>query len=117
MWRVDDVRALAADHTHRLTFFCGGSRNFRRFIGVFDEVFVLTVDAETLARRLAMRGADEFGGTREQRNLVLRVHRSGEDTPSEGTRVDATAPVGHVVDEILRLAQAIEREEVPGRRV
>ncbi len=116
VWRVDDVRALAADRSHRLTFFCGGSRNFPRFIDVFDEVFVLTVDAETLVSRLAARGADEFGGTRQQRELVLRVHRSGEDTPSDGTLVDATAPVGQVVDEILRLAQAIEREEVPGRR-
>ena len=116
VWRVDDVRAVAADRSHRLTFFCGGSRNFPRFIDVFDEVFVLTVDAETLVSRLATRGADEFGGTQEQRELVLRLHRSGEDTPTDGTTVDATAPVAEVVDELLRIAQAIEHKEVPGRR-
>ncbi|MGL5863805.1 MAG: nucleoside kinase, partial [Phycicoccus sp.] len=44
LWREDDVRALAQDHRRPLTFFCGGSRNFSRFLDVFDEMFVLEVD-------------------------------------------------------------------------
>ncbi len=31
IWRVDLVRALAADRVEPATFFCGGSRNFARF--------------------------------------------------------------------------------------
>ena len=120
IWRVDDVRALAADRSHRLTFFCGGSRNFHQFLDVFDEVFVLSVDAETLGRRLEVRGEDEFGGRPEERALVLRLHRTGGDTPAEGFGIDATAPLGVVVDEILERAEAVARaadgEEAPGRR-
>jgi hypothetical protein len=114
---VGDVRALAADRSHRLTFFCGGSRNFHQFLDVFDEVFVLVVDVETLGRRLDARGDDEFGGRPDERALVLRVHATGEDTPG-GVAVDATAPLDRVVDEILERAEVIaaaDGQVVPGQ--
>ena len=111
VWRVDEVRAMAADRSHRLTFFCGGSRNVHRFVDVFDGVFVLTVDLDTLVRRLATRSADEFGGRDDERDLVLRLHRTGEDTPADAITVDATAPLDRVVDEIVRRAEAIDLGE------
>lgn len=116
LWRVDDVRVLAADRSHRFTFFCGGSRNVHQFLDVFDGVFVLTIDADTLAERLDGRSGDEFGALPEERELVLRLHLTGEDTPAGGIPVDATASLEHVVDEILERARAIaDREEAPGR--
>ncbi len=107
IWRVDLVRALIADDTHRFTFCCGGSRNFAAFIDLFDAVFVLEIDAETLERRLDQRPAGEFGARPDERELIRRLHRSGEDTPRRGIRIDATAPLEHVVDEIVRHAEAI----------
>ena len=101
LWRVDQVRALVADRDEELTFFCGGSRNFDQFIDLFDEVFVLEVDVDTLNRRLDQRPADEFGHDGEQRELVLRLHRTKEDVPSGGTVIDATVPIASVVDDIL----------------
>ena len=106
VWDVDRVRALAADRSTPATFFCGGSRNFARFLDVFDEVFVLRVDLETLLGRLAQRGDDEFGGTPSERDLVVRLHATGEDVPRDGIGVDATQPLADVVDEILRRAGA-----------
>src|SRR2546428_326371 len=44
IWDVDKVEALVADKTQTMSFFCGGSRNFPRFIHLFDGVFVLEVD-------------------------------------------------------------------------
>lgn len=41
IWDVDKVRALVADQSHPVSFFCGGSRNFDRFIDLFDDIFVL----------------------------------------------------------------------------
>jgi hypothetical protein len=41
IWDVEKVRALVADQNHAATFFCGGSRNSDRFMGLFDEVFVV----------------------------------------------------------------------------
>jgi len=102
LWHEDRVRALAADRSHDVTFFCGGSRNVAALLHLFDGVFVLDVDRATLVRRLGARPADEFGGRPEERDLVLRLHRTREDLPRGGTTIDATAPVEDVVDDILR---------------
>ena len=102
VWDVAEVRRIVADHDTPRTFFCGGSRNFARFIHLFDEVFVLELDRATLLQRLAARPDDEFGATPDERALVLRLHETREDLPA-GTPVDATRPLAEVVDEIERL--------------
>ena len=102
IWDVGRVRALAADHQESVTFFCGGSRNFSKFIDLFDELFVLDIDLETLLRRLAQRPEDEWGLKPSERDLIVRLHRTKEDIPSTGVVIDATAPLTEVVDEILR---------------
>ncbi|GAA0315734.1 AAA family ATPase [Kineococcus aurantiacus] len=107
VWPVDAVRRIAADRSRPVTFFCGGSRNWARFLDVFDVVVVLTVDAATLQRRLAARaGTDEWGATAEQRERSRRLHATQEDVPAVGVRVDATRPLAEVVDEVLALAAA-----------
>ncbi len=100
IWDVDKVKAIVADYSKPISFFCGGSRNFSRFIDLFDGVFVLDIDVETLNRRLAARPDDEFGGRPRERELVVRLHATKEDTP-QGVLIDATAPLERVVDEIL----------------
>lgn len=103
LWDVDRVLELVADRSRAATYFCGGSRNHSRFLHLFDQVFVLDVDPDTLQRRLATRPADEFGGTDEQRRFVAELHRTRRDLPADGVVIDATAPLAAVVDEILRL--------------
>ena len=107
VWDVDEVRALAADDGAAMTFFCGGSRNFAAFIDLFDGVFVLEVDINTLHRRLDLRSDDEWGGQPDERALVVRLHASREDVPRDGITIDATAPLDEVVDEILAWARAL----------
>lgn len=100
IWSVDRVRTLVADHTAPVTFFCGGSRNHHRFVDLFDEVFVLDIDLATLNRRLDAR-PDEFGAAGEERDLVVRLHRTGEGLPEGAVLIDATRPLAEVVDAIL----------------
>jgi gluconate kinase len=107
LWHVDRVRSLVADQTEQLTFFCGGSRNFAAFLDLFDAVFVLEVDPDTLNRRLDQRPDDEFGARQSERDLILRLHRTKEDTPKGGIPIDATAPLAQVVDEIVTRARII----------
>ncbi|WP_421759328.1 AAA family ATPase [Devosia sp.] len=104
IWDIQKVRAIVADRSHAISFFCGGSRNFRHFIDLFDGVFVLEVDLDTLNRRLATRPADEFGGRAEERAFVSQLHATGEDVPREAVRVDATHALADVVDVILAVA-------------
>jgi hypothetical protein len=102
IWDIDLLRAMAADQQELATFFCGGSRNFSRFLDLFDEVFVLDIDIDTLHRRLDERPQDEWGSKPSERGLIVRLHRSKEDVPSVGVVIDATRPLPDVVDEILR---------------
>lgn len=106
IWRVDEVEALVTDRQRAVAFFCGGSRNFSKYVHLFDGVFVLDVDLETLNRRLEERPDDEWGGKRAERELVARLHRTKEDIPENGVLIDATAPIERVVDEIVRHAEA-----------
>lgn len=101
-WPVEVVEGIVGDEHQGWTFFCGGCRNAEHFLHLLDAVFVLTVDRETLVRRLEQRPADEWAGRgrRVEQDLVLRLHRTEEDLPA-GIRVDATRPLVRVVDDIL----------------
>jgi hypothetical protein len=101
IWPVDRVRALLADQSEPVSFFCGGSRNAHHFIHLFDAVFVLDLDTHTLRARLTSRPEDEFGGRPLERDFVMRVHATGEGLPEGAFRIDATRPVAGVVDDIL----------------
>ena len=107
IWRIDRLSALIQDDDDALAFFCGGSRNVAAFIHLFDAVFVLNIDADTLIRRLDGRPEQEWGSKPAERELVIRLHRTREDTPS-GVVIDATRPLSVVVDEILDRARAHE---------
>jgi gluconate kinase len=111
IWDVDKVRALVADHNQAATFFCGGSRNSDRFIGLFDAVFVLEIDLATLNRRLTARPANEWGGTAHAGEAFARFqHATKEGLPKNAIIIDATAPLSSVVDTILEHANEISSE-------
>ncbi len=101
LWDIEKVRRLAANQDDEVTFFCGGSRNFNEFIDVFDKVFVLDVDVDTLNERLDNRADDDWGKSKSERELILRLHATKEDIPNNGILIDATQPLVSVVDEIL----------------
>lgn len=102
IWDVEKVRRLAANQDDDAVFFCGGSRNFKQFIDLFDEVFVLNVDVETLCERLDSRLDDDWGKRKRELELILRLHGTKEDIPSNGITLDATQRLVDVVDEVLR---------------
>lgn len=108
LWDVDKVRVLAADRSQPASFFCGGSRNSGRFIDVFDAVFVLEIDLDTLNRRLALRPDDEWGGPASDGASNARLqHAKKEHVPQNAIVIDATAPISRVVDAILEHANRV----------
>jgi broad-specificity NMP kinase len=100
IWDVARVRDIAANTEDEVAFFCGGSRNFHKFIDLFDNVFVLDVDTETLKQRLDSRTVDDWGGDKKEKALILRLHATKGDIP-EGMIIDATRPLNEVVDAIV----------------
>lgn len=101
IWCLDKVKLLMNDKTNTMTFFCGGSRNIDQFIDLFDQVFVLGVDIDTLNERLAKRPETEWGGNPSERQFIQKLHAIKEDTLKNGIRIDATLPISRVVDIIL----------------
>ncbi|WP_269047619.1 hypothetical protein [Paenarthrobacter sp. Z7-10] len=83
IWRVDEVKALIADRRKEETFCCGGCRNVAKFIDLFDGVFVLELDVQTLTRRLDERPEDEWGGRTTSRTGThppISSHEGGRST-------------------------------------
>ena len=102
IWDIAKVRNLVADQTHAASFFCGGSRNSARFIELFDAVFVLELDWDTLNRRLVARPENEWGGTASDGEAFARFqHTTKSGLPENAILIDATAPLAFVVDTIL----------------
>ena len=105
IWDVEKVKTLIANQDEAVTFFCGGSRNFAKFIHLFDGVFVLEIeDLETLNRRIDERVAvdpTDWGAKPTERELIAREHQTKEGISSSGVTIDATRPLEQVVDEIL----------------
>ena len=104
IWDVEKVGAIVANQDEAITFFCGGSRNFAKFRHLFDDVFVLEVDQDTMNRRIDERVAldpTDFGATPEERALIGRLFATKEDVPKDAVSIDATAPFAAVVDDIL----------------
>ncbi len=101
IWDIEKVESIVADKGARTTFFCGGSRNFGKFIHIFDEVFVLDVDVDTLQNRLDGRPENAWGKQKSERDLILELHQTKADIPRDGILIDATQPLEQVVDEII----------------
>ncbi len=108
IWAVDKVQALIANHDHAVTYLCGGSRNFSRFIDQVDGVFILEVDRDTLNRRLDQRPDDEWGKQPAERELIMRLHQTQADRPKTGIIIDATVPLAQVVDAIISVSHGIQ---------
>ena len=41
IWHIDGVKSLVFDQDSAVTFFCGGSRNFSKFVALFASIFPL----------------------------------------------------------------------------
>jgi len=104
IWDINKLKTLAADQRHEATFFCGGSRNSHRFIDLFDMVFILQVDRDTLNQRLADRPKDGWGGAVSEGEAFARLqHETKVSLPGNGIAIDSTAPLKSVVDTILEI--------------
>jgi shikimate kinase len=91
IWDVDKVREIAAGNEEEIVFFCGGSRNFGKFLTLFDKVFVLDVDIETLRRRLADREPTTGVATTSRRRSFFAFMPPGQVAPT----ASSSAPRAH----------------------
>jgi thymidylate kinase len=104
IWDVEKVKILVSNQDEVVTFFCGNSRNSGKFIDLFEGVFILENDRDTLNRRIDERVAldpTDWGAKPAEREIIARLHQTKEAIPSSGVTIDATRLLEEVVDEIL----------------
>ncbi len=100
------VRDLAWEGEQTTVFLCGSVGNDDEVWSFFTKVFVLSIDEDTMRRRLATRTSHDFGTKPHELEILLAWRRMIEDHYAGlGARiVDATRSPASVADEILRLA-------------
>jgi broad-specificity NMP kinase len=101
-WRLDKLQELfgSADDV----FICAITSNTVENAHLFDRVFVLVPDRETLARRLRERTNNTFGKDPAEAEPVLAHNDviAAEWRARGGIPIDSARPLEQVVDEILR---------------
>ncbi|MFF4825062.1 hypothetical protein [Streptomyces sp. NPDC001312] len=80
--------------------------NQGRFYPLFDHIVLLSAPAETLLARIATRTTNPYGKRPEERDAVLHHLTTVEPLlrATATVEIDATAPIGSVVQQLEELA-------------
>lgn len=102
LWDEGKVEQILNDDSEKI-FICGSAGNRDKYIPRFDKVFILSVDDNTLRRRLLNRTNNNFG--KDPDILAKQIERNQglkEYSMKRGRIViDATQSVTAVADDIL----------------
>lgn len=98
------LQELANEADTEIMFVCGTASNRYDLWDMFDKVFCLSIDQETLVHRLTTRTNNDFGKDPKDLADVLGWHKSSEhdDVDAGAILIDATKAVEDVVDQILK---------------
>jgi len=112
------VLSRAAARLGEPVFLCGAASGDGTVWHLFDKVLALVADVPTLKRRIAGR-ANEFGKAPDELAAIIRWHASFEAAYRGfgAIVIDATQPLGGVVDEILAASASAFPPRSPGRDV
>ncbi|WP_327639181.1 AAA family ATPase [Kribbella sp. NBC_00482] len=97
---VETVQRIA-DEADGVAFICGTVGNDNEIWDLFDTVISLSVDAETLRRRLVGRRAFGSSGPELERVLAWHAQVDADNTRYGALLVNANAPIPEVADHIL----------------
>jgi dephospho-CoA kinase len=113
VWDEGRMAALLAREEGSTLFVSGTVSNQGRFYPRFDAVILLRAPAEVLLNRITTRATNDYGKSREERDLILRDLAEVEPLLRATCthEVDATQPLEVVVEQLVRIGQ----EPTPGR--
>lgn len=104
-WKMsrDKLLHLKANSNGKTAFVCGVASNEDEYLDVFDKIFALTVDIDTLKQRINDRDDHSFGKLPNEMDIILEWQQGVRDHYHKvGAQViDATKPLNVVVDEIV----------------
>lgn len=104
-WKMskDKLLELKKKSVHTPIFVCGVAANEEEYIDVFDTVFALDVDDETLVHRITTRDTGDFGKSEHEMKSLLEWQQTTKAYYNKVNAhvIDSTQPLAKVVDEIL----------------
>jgi broad-specificity NMP kinase len=101
-WQGTGLRALLASSD--IVFVAAVVSNQERYYHLFEAIFVLTADTETLRRRLLSRTGNDYGKHPDELAGVLAYHPQRQRellADPRAVAIDGTRPVGQVASDIL----------------
>jgi len=109
-WRAKHIWKMSKDKLIHLknkndepVFVCGVASNEDEYLDVFDKVFALTVDVDTLKQRINDRDDNSFGKLPHEMDTILEWQHGVDDHYRKigAQMIDAKKPLTEMVDEIL----------------
>ena len=104
-WKMskEKLLELKAMTETKPVFVCGVASNEDEYIDVFDKVFALDIDTETMKHRINTRISGDFGKSTHEMKTLLEWQPTTADYYKKVNAhvIDATKPVSSVVDEIV----------------
>jgi shikimate kinase len=109
-WKVPriEIEELATCAKRKIIFLCGVASNEDELRDLFEAVFELTIDDETLINRLTTRTNNDWGKQPQELKKTLESQHNADELYRKHNPIliDATQPVDIVVDTILRKTKA-----------
>lgn len=104
-WRMSQQRVeeLKKGSQSDVIFLCGSPSNADDMLDLFDKVFCLVVDPDTLRHRIRTRTDHDYGKADNELNDILGWHDAFQNRYQQhgAIMIDATRPLTVAVDEIV----------------
>jgi dephospho-CoA kinase len=107
VWDEERIGELLAREEGATLYVSGTVSNQGRFYPQFDAVVLLSAPAEVLLSRIAARTTNDYGKSREERDLVLR-HLAEVEPLLRATcthELDASQPLEAVVEQLIAVGE------------
>lgn len=104
-WRVSrsGVEELKAEAKDKDIYLCGATTTEHLVWDLFDKVFYLNVDEETLRNRVLNREDNDFGKGEGELEIILDRYRASQEKLATlgATVIDATGSIDEAVDLVI----------------
>jgi dephospho-CoA kinase len=109
LWREERLRELLAREHGSILFVSGTVSNQGRFYPRFDAIVLLSAPADVLLRRLATRTTNDYGKSRDERDVILRDLAEVEPRLRATCthELDATQPIDVVVELLVAIGEGV----------
>lgn len=105
--RISELKAKADAGGNKVIFLCGAANGDKDVWHLFDKVILLSVDGETIKKRVMEREDNEYGKHPDEMTNIMKWLEGYNDKYRElgAELVDARQPLVQVVDEVIKIAE------------